>query len=202
VAGHGTSPKDLEKTGPKDWEKSVKEAYFFLKQRVKKVVIIGNSFGANLGFWLMKEINNDPAAVISLGAPIFLRWHRFIKFRLATYGRLKRYYRKPARIYRTDYTDMKDEVSYRIISIKSLNEFIDFLENETMPNLDKVKAPVLIANAIGDNVIHKKSAAYIFSRIGSSKKEAFWFNSNEHGVAGSGCEGLFSKIYSFIKENV
>ena len=69
-----------------------------------------------------------------------------------------------------------------------------------MPSLPAVKTPILIANANGDMVISPKSAAYIFSHVGSPVKEVFWFNSNHHGVAGSGCEGLFPKIYGFIRE--
>lgn len=202
IAGHGTTPEDFYNTGPDDWKGSAREAYSRLKKVSKKIVIIGNSFGSNLGFWLSKEFNNEPAAIISLGAPVFLRNHRFIKFRLNTYGRFMKYYRKPSRIYKIDYTDMRDEVSYSVISIKNLNEFFDFIEKETMPNLSKVTAPILIANANHDTVIHPKSAAYIFSHIGSKIKEVFWFNSEQHGVAEAGCEGLFSKINSFIREIV
>ena len=200
IAGHGTSPEDFMKSSPEDWKESVKRAYIQLKQTAKKNVIIGNSFGSNLAFWLAKEFNNEPAAIVSLGAPVFLRSHRLIKLRLNTYGRLKKYYRKPSRVYKTDYTDMKDEISYRVIPIKSIIEFLDFIEKETMPNLGKVTAPVLLANANHDDVIHPRSAAYIFSHIGSKIKEVFWFNSEQHGVAGVGCEGLFPKIYNFIKE--
>lgn len=200
IAGHGTTPDDLKKSGHEDWKESVKNAYVQLRQTVKKVVIVGNSFGSNLGFWLAKEFDNEPIGIVSLGAPIFLRWHRFIKFRLATYGRLFSYYKKPARIYKIDYTDMWDEIAYRVIPIKSLKDFFDFIEQETIPNIGKVTVPVLIANANHDDVIHPRSAAYIFSHIGSKIKEVFWFNSDMHGVAGAGCEGLFPKIYDFIKE--
>jgi carboxylesterase len=200
MAGHGTTPEDLIRNSAEDWKKSIKRAYIELRKRVKKIIIIGNSFGSNLGFWLIKETNNEPIGIVSLGAPIFLRWHKVIKFRLNTYGRWQKYYRKPRRIYKADYTDMNDEVSYPLMPVKSIKEFMGFIENETMPNLDKVKVPVLIANADGDTVIHKNSAEYIYSNIGSPRKEVFWFNSNQHGVAGSGCEGLFPKIYSFIKE--
>jgi len=202
IAGHGTCPEDMAKIGPEQWKQSVKDAYIELKKKAKKVVIVGNSFGANLAFWLAREIDNEPIAIVSLGAPIFLYWHKWIRFRLNTYGRLKKYYRKPSRMYKIDYTDMRDEVSYPFIPTKSLNEFFDFIEKETMVNLSKVTSPVLIANANHDGVIHPKSAAYIFSHIGSKIKEVFWFNSSHHGVAGAGCEGLFTKIHNFIKEVV
>ena len=202
IAGHGTSPENLTKTSPKDWEESVKNAYLKLKSKSEKIFIIGNSFGSNLAFWLVKELDNEPVGIIALGTPIFLRFHNFIKFRLFTYGRLKKYYHKPPRIYKADYTDMFDEVSYSVIPVKSLNEFINFLEQETIPNLYKIKTPTLIANASIDPIIHRKSANYIFQNINSIKKEVFWFDSKKHSIIGKGCEGLFNKIYNFISENV
>ena len=75
IAGHGTSPKDMIKTSPKEWTESAKNAYFKLKGISEKVFIVGNSFGSNLAFWMAKELNNEPSAIIALGAPIFLRYH-------------------------------------------------------------------------------------------------------------------------------
>jgi carboxylesterase len=202
IAGHGTTPKDLMESSPEDWTESVKKAYLELKSKSEKVFIIGNSFGSNLALWLIKEFNNEQTGIITLGAPIFLRFHNLIKFRLFTYGRFKKYYHKPLRIYKADYTDLIDEISYNAIPIKSLNELIKFLEKETTCNLNKIKIPILIANSEIDPVIKPKSANYIFKNIGSSKKEIFWFNSDKHGTLEKegGCEGLFPKIYNFISE--
>ncbi len=200
IAGHGTMPEDLIKTSPEDWKKSTMAAYLKLKESSERVFVIGNSFGSNLALWLAKELNNDLAGIVALGTPIFLRFHNFIKFRLFTYGRFKKFYKKPPRIYKADYTDMLDEVSYPVIPVKSLNEFIWFLEQETMPNLHKIKTPILIASASIDPVIHQKSAKYIFDNIKSEKKEIFCFDSNKHSIVGNECEGLFCKIYEFIKE--
>ncbi|MEK7658748.1 MAG: alpha/beta fold hydrolase [Patescibacteria group bacterium] len=200
ISGHGTSPEDMMKTSPEDWKKSTMDAYLKLKNSSESIFVIGNSFGSNLALWLAKELNGNLAGVITLGAPIFLRFHNFIKFRLFTYGRFKKYYKKPLRVYKADYTDMLDEVSYPVIPVKNLNEFINFLEQETTPNLHKIKTPILIAYATVDPVIHPKSAKYIFQNIGSEKKEIFWFDSNRHSILGKGCENLFCKIFEFIKE--
>ncbi|MDP2741477.1 MAG: alpha/beta hydrolase, partial [bacterium] len=85
--------------------------------------------------------------------------------------------------------------------VKNLNEFLNFLEKETKLNLYKIKTPVLIASAKTDPVIHPKSTEYILKNISSLKKEVFWFKSKEHDIMGEGCEGLFDKIYEFIKES-
>lgn len=199
IAGHGTSPDDLIETSQKEWTQSVKDAYLKLKKISKKIFIIGNSFGGNLGLWLVKELNNEPAGIITLGAPIYLKAHWFLKLRLYTYGRFKKYYRKPPRIYKTDYTDMSDEITYPVIPIKSIRDFFHFIENETIPNLDKVKIPILVGHARIDPVVHSKSATYIYEKVGSQFKKIFWFDSREHVVInGKDRTILFEKLYEFI----
>lgn len=202
VAGHGTSPSELLKTSPKDWTKSVLDAYIELKKISKKVFIIGNSFGSNLAFWIAKETENDPAGIITLGAPIFLKYHRFLIFRLYSYGLLQKYYKKPKRIYKTDYTDMSDEITYPIMPTKSTRQFFSFIKNETMPNLEKIKIPVFVCHSDTDPVVRPDSATYIYQHLGSAFKKLYWFESRSHVITDDSKNKpkLFKKIYDFIKE--
>jgi len=201
TAGHGTKPEDLIKTTPNDWVLSVKEAYLKLKEKSEKIFIIGNSFGANLSFWLINELNNKPLGMIGLGAPIYLRNRFIIAIRLYSYGLFKKYYHKPPRLYRLDYLDMMDEITYAKIPTKSLREFLSFIRKDTKPNLNKVKIPALIVHANIDPVIHPKSATYVYEHLGSSFKKIYWFSSNFHNltIADRRAE-IFQKIYDFIKE--
>lgn len=200
IAGHGTSPKEMVKTDPKDWCRSVKDAYLKLKETSGKVIVIGNSFGGNLGFWLAKDLNNNLAGIISLGTPVRLKYHEFISFRLRTYGWFRKYYRKPPRIYKTDYTDMMDEITYPLIPVKNLREFLWFLKNETSLNLDKVKVPALVIQPNYDPVVHPKSATYIYEHLGSSFKKIYWLETNCHIVTDKENDELFEKIHNFINE--
>lgn len=201
IAGHGTSPAELAKTNPKDWQKSVKDAYLKFKKISPKILIIGNSFGSNLGFWLIKEFNNEPCAMVSLGAPIFLRYHKFVLCRLYTYGWFRRYYRKARRIYRADYTDFDDEITYPVIPTKSLRDFFKFIKNETIPNLHKVKVPILVGQSDSDNVVNSKSATHIYENVGSQFKRIYWFPGKAHVIMShQKRDQLFEKIYSFIEE--
>jgi len=201
IAGHGTSPEELLNTCSKEWADSVKIAYLKLKKISKRVFIIGNSFGGNLGLWLTTELNNEPAGIITLGAPVKLRYHWIILLRYYTYGRFKKYYRKPMRIYKADYTDMEDEVTYPVIPMKSFKEFLDFIRCQTKSNLLKVKVPALIGHANVDPVVHPRSATYIYEHLGSQFKRIFWFDSNAHTVVnGKDKKVLFEKAYEFIKE--
>ncbi len=201
IAGHGTCSDDLAKTGPEDWKKSVKDGYLELKKVSSKIFIIGNSFGSNLGFWLVKELNNEPCAIVSLGAPIFLRYHNFTLCRLYTYGLIKKNYRKPRRIYRTDYTDFDDEITYPIIPSKSLRDFFNFIKNETIPSLNKIKIPIFVGQLDSDNVVKPKSATHIYEHVQSQFKRIYWFPGKSHVIMShQKRDQLFEKIYSFIKE--
>lgn len=201
IAGHGTSPEDLLKTTPNDWKNSVKNAYIELKKKVDRIVILGNSFGGNLCFWLAKEQDSALAGIVSLGTPIFLKFEWIIKLRYYLYGRFKKYYRKPQRIYKIDYTDLVDEITYPVIPIKSLKHFLDFLKKETIPNLGKIKTPIFIIHSNVDPVVHSKSAFFIHQNIGSQYKSIYLFESSHHIVFNDERRHeLFQRIYNFIKD--
>lgn len=200
VAGHGTSPEDLMNTTMEDWKASVREAYATLKKRVHRVVIVGNSFGGNLAFYLARTLKDPPAGIISLGTPITLRSQWLIRVRLSVYGWTKTYYYKDRRIYRIDYTDMVDEITYPVIPIKSLREFFKFIKTETIPNLENVHVPTLITHAEIDPVVHPKSALYIHQHISSPYKMIYWFQSYHHGVTNDKHQELFMKAYEFIQK--
>ena len=55
IAGHGTKPEDLEKTTSKDWIESCEKALDELSEKVKKVFVLGNSFGGNIAFKLAHD---------------------------------------------------------------------------------------------------------------------------------------------------
>ena len=201
IAGHGTCPADLAKTTVEDWEKSAGDAYLRFKKFVSSVIIVGNSFGGNLAFYLARRFPESIIGLISLGTPIRLRFQWIIKTRYYLYGWMKKYYRKPRRIYKIDYTDMIDEVTYPLIPIKSLMEFFRFIKEETVPNLKNVKAPVLVMHASVDQVVNPGSAIYIYENLGSSLKRIYWLNSREHIIADKERRReLMEKALGFIEE--
>jgi carboxylesterase len=216
MAGHGKTSKELRSASPEDWKKSVKDAYLDLKKDVDKIFIIGNSFGGNMAFWLAREFNNEQAGIVTLGAPIWLKYHKFILLRLNTYGLLRRYYVKPRRVYKSVWAFIKSlffKKNYdlpwapilckerEIIPTKSFRYFLGFIKNDTKPNLDKVKIPVFITHSLSDKVVKPKSAEFIYENIGSEFKELYWFESNHHVILKDKKRiKLFKKIYSFISK--
>ena len=203
IAGHGTSPQDLADTSLYDWIESSEKAFICLKEKVKKVFIIGNSFGGNLAFYLAAKYNNPLSGVVSLGTPITLRYHKFLQVRLYTYGLLKRLYRKAGRDYKSNYIDLYDEISYPVIPIKSMRDFFYFIRKITIPSLSQVKSPALIIQASADALVHPKSVQYLHEHLGSDFKKVCWFNGNHHALTdphNSIREEIFKKIHEFIEE--
>jgi carboxylesterase len=199
LAGHGTHPKDLIKTSPNDWLQTAKNAYEELKQKTENIFLIGNSFGSNLVFCMAKDLEEKPKGIIALSAPIFLRYHKFIVFRLYTYGLIKKYYKKSNRPFKISYEKMWGDAAYPVMPTKNLREFLRFIKTETMQNLGKIKVPVLVAQSDTDPAVNPKSATYIYEHLGPSSKELFRFSSKFHTLtADENRLELFEKIFDFI----
>ena len=200
IAGHGTMPEDLEKTCPSDWMESAKGAYLQLKSECKRVFLVGNSFGSNLAFWLTKEFKNEPSGIVSLSAPIFLRYQWIIFLRIYTYGFFKKLYYKPATKERKQ-TDYFGEFSYCAIPTKSIRDFLAFIRRETKPNLNRINVPALVAQSDNDPTVHPKSAEYIYNHLASPFKELYRVFSKHHTFTEDEDKTeLFEKVFDFINQ--
>lgn len=202
IAGHGTHPDDLSKTTIEDWMTSIENAYNELKAKVKKIVIIGNSFGANLGFQLAIKNDESLKGIVSLGAPIHLRWHRNIICRAYSYGWLKKNYKKRKKNYASNLMDeVSVEVSYPVIPLKSLRNFLKFIKYFTLPGLKHIATPALIIQANQDPVVHSKSVQHLHQHLGSEYKKVCWLDGRFHSMPDIyKKEEIFDIIYSFIQE--
>lgn len=215
IAGHGGTPEYLEKSSSDDWKNSVREAYLALKEEAEKIFIIGNSFGGNLAFWLTREFDNEPAGVITLGAPIWLKYQNFILLRLNTYGILRKYYTKPKRVYKNiiaflacffikknaefTWAPIIKNREHEVIPTRSFRYFLQFIKNDTKPNLNQIKTPVFIVHSLVDTVVEPRSADFIYENVSSRNKTIYWFPSNYHIVTQDEKRlKLFKKIFSFI----
>lgn len=197
LAGHGSTPEEMLQTGARDWVQSAREAYLQLRQKCKKVFLLGNSFGADVAFWLAREFNNEQLGIVTLGAPIFLKYHRFILLRLYTYGIFQKFYKKPNRLYRN--TGMQP--AYQRIPTNGVRDFLRFVKFAVRPGLEKVTIPALIIHSKKDPVVHPKSADYIFNHLGSDLKNIHWLKTKMHNsVEDKNHDEIFERILRFISE--
>ena len=201
IAGHGTTPEDLAKTTIEDWQQSAEDAYLFLKQKAKKIFVVGSSFGGNLAFHLANKFHNPLAGVVSMGTPIKVRWEKFFKFSLATYGWLKKNQKKRRVDYKLMYFD-QEQVAYPVMPVESLRRMFTFIKKITVPSLKDIKAPTLIIQSSADRIVNPISAQYIHEHLGSVDKRVLWVNGNHHTLAVDEKRGLIYKaIYRFITES-
>jgi carboxylesterase len=201
LAGHGTSVEDLKKSTEHDWRDSAEKALLFLKQKAKSIIVIGNSFGGNLALHLAAKYNNPLTGVISLGAPIKMKYHKTILLRVYTYGLIKKNYRIPTRNYHTNYGTKDGIISYPLIPMKSIRDFFRFIRADTVPLLKNIQSPTLLIHADADPVVHPKSLQKLHEKIGSHYKKVHWLHSNQHNVMKTNFKDeVFNKIYTFINE--
>lgn len=199
IAGHGTSPRELSDTTAEDWAASAEDALLYLRRHVKRVIVVGNSFGGNLAFWLAYRFPELVSGVVSLGTAITLRWHKLIWLRLFTYGWFMQFHRKAGREYKVDYIDLSDQVSYPVIPTKSMREFLRFLRTKTIATLKDITTPTLMIQADKDPVVHPKSAQFIHQHLASDYKKMYWLNGRYHNLQDiDRREEIFRKVNEFI----
>ena len=201
IAGHGTTPEDLAKVTIEDWQTSVEDAYLLLKEKCKKVFVIGSSFGGNLAFHLATKFTNPLSGVVSMGTPIKVFWQKSFLAGLYTYGLLKKNQKKHRRDYHFTFDDI-DQVVYPVMPVKSLRRFFHFFRKITPRSLPKIKAPTLIIQSSHEKIVNPDSAQYIHEKLGSQNKRILWMNGSTHALTITEKRGLiFNTIYHFISEN-
>lgn len=201
IAGHGTDPEDLRKTSIEDWIQSGYDAFNKLKSYAKHIVIVGNSFGGNIAFQIAVKNDEQLKGIVSLGTPIFLRNHTLITLRTYTYGWMKKYYKKRGKHYHASYGENVEVISYPVIPVRSLRNFLRFIKYFTIPNIQHVTTPVLLIQGNRDQVVHPKSVQFLHQHLKSEYKKVCWLDGPIHSIYDiQEKEEFFHLIFSFIQE--
>lgn len=194
LAGHGTTPEHMMKTGMKDWIKSAGDAYFDLKKQCKDVFVAGLSMGGSLSLHLAARL--PVRGVIPMCAPIFLadrraRFTRWLTPFIKT-TRNKAPYPEHIEPYMAGYT---------VTPVKCVPELLKLIRM-VRKELDQVRAPALIMQAEQDLTVRPESAQYIYRHIGSAKKQFKQYpNSGHILIVDHDREQVFADIEAFLKEN-
>ncbi|MDI3328384.1 MAG: alpha/beta fold hydrolase [Alicyclobacillaceae bacterium] len=177
LAGHGTTPEDMERTGWRDWLDSAREAYGALRSRCRKVVAAGLSMGGALALHLgADEPGGAPDAVIAMCAPIYL-WDW--RARLAPIvSSVYRFHREAGG------TRYPDEVrqylgGYEATPTRCVGDLL-YLVRRVKQRLPRIRVPALVLQARRDRTVRPESASYIFTRLGSEDKELRWYENSDH----------------------
>ncbi len=176
LAGHGTSPEDLQGKTWHDWLASANAALDEMLARCRRVYLAGLSLGGALTLYIASQRGADLAGIIPISAPIFIPQGLSLVLR-GLQGQVP-YLNKP-------YRDIEDPVARAqhisyvrspSASTASLIEFVGLVRGV----LPQVKAPALVIYARHDHVVPGVSAHHIYSRLGSHDKRLLALHRGYH----------------------
>jgi len=200
LTGHGTVPTDLENVPWKTWSKDVENAYLKLREKHKKIYVIGTSLGASLASILAGD-NSDISGLVLMAMPYRLRMERlmwvFARFLLL----FKKYYKKyyPPSFGSEEIVTRR--ISYQTYPIKSVLEILK-LARFSRRVMKKITQPCLIMQSSVDHIVTKKSLEQIFAKINSKIKQKKYIKDAYHTfISDIKNEHVFEDIGEFLDAN-
>lgn len=196
LAGHGTTPKDLERMSSEDWYDSVCDGYALLDSCCEKISVVGQSMGGLLSLRLAANV--PVHRVAAMAAPIFIHEDKML-YRLppreTCAGRFQ-----PKR--RRQLPDVPEEcnASYLEMPLGAVHEVLDLIE-VVKKELPRVTAPLLLIQSYNDHTVRYRSASYIYRRAGSQEKELHWLDKSGHLLT-LDCqrEEVFQQVSAFLQK--
>lgn len=202
LAGHGTTPQDLENRHYSEWLASVNQGQAILKACCDNMIIAGFSTGAALS--LLKVIEQPQAfsAVISISAPVKMasfsanfaslvnHWNKLMA-RL----RIKKFTKRFA----TNHPD-NPHINYPLCPVSSVVQ-MQTLMRKVKQGLPHLCLPILVMHADKDPKINVNSAKVIFNKSGAMQKRYKIISFNQHGIVrGEISKQVFSEVDSFLAQ--
>lgn len=173
IAGHGTSPEHFGQTTAEDWYMSIESAYDELAEKYGEILVIGNSFGANLALKLARH--RSPAAVACVSIPNLTRSQRVtLKAVLALWRPfVGKYWTKPTTgPQATEQIPGYTQLCYETIPLRAFHEAIRFAALEMRPEqIREITAPTVFVSAIKDPLVPLSAAKYYYEQISSKTKK-------------------------------
>lgn len=195
LAGHGTSPEDLQATTWRDWYESVEAALDTMLAQCKRVYLAGLSLGGALALYTAAHRGKELAGIVVMSAPIYLP--PGLGSALKGLNRSTPYMNK-------FYKDIEDPVArnnhvgYDRSPVTALASLVEFLE-PVRTSLPRVKVPSLVIYARHDHVVPCISSHHIYSRIGTSNKRMVALHRGFHIVTvDTDREKVYEAVYGFV----
>lgn len=176
LAGHGTSPKDLEDKRWPDWQEDIEQAYSYLRQTHERVVIVALSMGALLGLEVAAQ-HPDHVTGLVLISPC-LRFKAKMSQFTPIVSRLLKKFPNPSP---AKFSHLKYARHDRGYSWFPTDTFRSFWErtHQMRPIIEAVQCPVRIIHSRRDLVADPRGAEEIFRQL-QSKKDILWHTKSGH----------------------
>jgi len=198
--GHGTVPKDLEKTRWTDWLQDITKTYNKLKKTHSKIYVVGTSIGANLAVILAKN-KSDISGLVLMAMPYKIRLEKAVLFFAKFLALFKKYNKKfypPTFGVATSITRL---ISYQTYPIKSAFEAFVLIKI-SRKELPKITQPCFMMQSSSDHIVTKKSLEKIYAAIGSKIKKKKYIKKAYHTfITDIKNENVFQEILEFLQHN-
>jgi carboxylesterase len=179
LPGHGTTARDLARTTWADWAGAVFAATAELRQRHRRVVLVGHSMGGALALHVAAH-DRAVAGVAALCPPLHMHPG---EVRLAALGRRVVPY---VPTLREDIRDREARLRYRqsayrwtpVAAAHHLFRALPGLERE----LAAVRCPALVVCARRDHVVPMRDGIETYQRLGTAEKELLVLARSYHVV--------------------
>jgi esterase/lipase len=200
LAGHGTSPHELQKRKWTDWLASVRRGYEILAPFCEQIVMVGFSTGGALSAIHASSQPEKLCGLVLAGTPLKFR-NRNLMFVPLLYGANKLMGWMPSAQEMLGFRPNESEhpdINYRNIPIGGLHQLRQAVAEmrRCLPNLN---CPTLLLQGDGDKVVDPASANMI-RRLAThvSEIEVKMLKSERHGIVNEDIDGAHDHIIEFV----
>lgn len=177
LRGHGTRPEDLRGVRHEHWYADAEAALLELRREAHQVAICGLSMGGLVALELAARHPEDVAAVITLGAALYIR-NPLVHASKLIASVVSMWTPAPGRGYADrglarGSTNYKSFATDALVSLHAYGGVVRGL-------LGQVRAPILVLHARQDRVIKSASADYIYEHVASHDKQRVFLERCNH----------------------
>jgi len=186
LPGHGTSPRDLDRTSALELVQAVEDEAAELKEQYGRVVLLGHSMGGAICTIVAAEQQVDG---LILAAPYFsVTYHWYYGLEPETWtdilGFANLWLYKGQRLVQVRREEVRSKIqSYQWVSIRSLQTLTEIGREASAPaTLGQVVCPVLLVHANGDRAASPNAAKRAVELMGTKSKRSVWLENSNHIV--------------------
>ena len=195
IAGHGTSPSDLNQTNWSDWYSSAEDAYVELSQKCDRVFVAGFSVGGALALKLAQIRGNEIEGLLLLNPSIFDD-RKFFKVLPLLKHLVPSVKGGPTDVAQPG----APKHGYDRIPLRALDSVRE-LWKEVEANLYQVDLPILIGYSINDHVVNPACSQTVIDNVTSSSIREIIFEHSFHNVAlDYELEDLITESVEYIRD--
>ena len=203
LAGHGTSPHELQKRKWTDWLASVRRGYEILAPFCDQVVMVGFSTGGALSVIHAADKPKKLRALVLAGTPVKFR-NRNLMFVPLLYGANKLMGWMPSAQELLGFRPNESEhpeINYRNIPIGGLHQLRQAVA-KMHTRLAELECPTLILQGDGDKVVDPASANMI-RRLATNASEidVQMLKSDRHGIVNEDIDRAHARIIDFVQSH-